>query len=123
MARRKKDGVFCIAVSWFHFVGIDKRVYEICRGPRDVDCIEITRAQACEIIDKNFLVKVFESEDGCIYDTPDMAFYDRWNGYFRLQREAMRMKEEDKMKQKKRNLKQYTKSDAEDEWSEEQAWL
>lgn len=101
MARRKNEGVFCIAVSWFHFVGIDKKVYEICRGPRDVDCTEITKKEAREIIDNNILVKVFESEDGCIYDTPDQAFYDRWNGYFRLQREEMRMKEEEKYKRKK----------------------
>lgn len=103
MGRKKKDeGVFCIAVSWSRFVGIDRMVYEICRGPRDVDCTEITRGEAHEIIDRHLLVKAFENEDGCIYDTPDMAFYERWNGYFRLQREALRMKEEKRGRKKAR---------------------
>lgn len=84
MGRKKDDGVFCIAVSWFHFAGIDSRVYEICRGPRDCDCVEITRKEAREIIDEHLLVKVYESEDGCIYDTPDRTFHERWNGYFKF---------------------------------------
>ena len=73
--------VFCIVVSWTRFIGTAMRTYEVCTSPKKAK--EISGKEARSIIEEHGLVKVYETNDGSVYDTPDQAFRKKYNGWFR----------------------------------------
>lgn len=72
--------VFCIVISWTRFIGDAMRTYELCTTPAKAK--EISGKEARTIIREYGLVKVHETRDGSVYDTPDRAFYKKYNGWF-----------------------------------------
>ncbi len=73
---------FCIVASWTRFIGVSQRTYELYTAPRIQCCREISRAEAKEIIAKKGLVKVLETPDGCIYDSPERDFLKKYKGWY-----------------------------------------
>ena len=72
--------VFCIVISWTRFIGQAMRTYEVCSSPKKAR--EVTGREARALIEEHGLVKVYETKDGSVWDTPDRAFYNRYQGYF-----------------------------------------
>ena len=72
--------VFCIVISWTRFIGQAMRTYELCTSPKAAK--EITGKEARAIIEEHGLVKVYETKDGSVYDTPDRAFLGKYEGWF-----------------------------------------
>lgn len=72
--------VFCIVISWTRFMGQAMRTYEVCTSPKKAQ--EVTGKEARAIIEERGLVKVYETKDGSVWDTPDQAFYNKYAGYF-----------------------------------------
>lgn len=79
--------VFCLVISWTRFIGQAMRTYEVCTSPKKAQ--EVTGREAREIIDEYGLEKVYETEDGSVWDTPDRAFYNKYEGYFRRTKQYM----------------------------------
>ena len=73
--------VFCIVISWTRFIGQAMRTYEVCTSPKKAK--EISGKEARAIIKEHGLVKVLETREGCVYDTPDRAFFEKYNGWYR----------------------------------------
>ncbi|MBQ3722551.1 MAG: hypothetical protein II851_02465 [Bacteroidales bacterium] len=73
--------VFCIVISWTRFIGQAMRTYEVCTSPKKAK--EISGKEARALIEERGLVKVYETNDGSVWDTPDRAFYEKYKGYFR----------------------------------------
>lgn len=73
--------VFCVVISWTRFIGDAMRTYEVCTSPKKAK--EISGKEARAIIEEHGLVKVFETDDGSVYDTPDRAFLQKYKGYFK----------------------------------------
>ena len=76
--------VFCVVISWTRFIGQAMRTYEVCVSP-SADRRhrrEVTGKEAHKLIESHGLVKVLETKDGSVWDTPDRAFYRKWQGYF-----------------------------------------
>lgn len=74
--------VICVVISWTRFIGQAMRVYEVCRSPDKRGRKEVSRKVALDLIDKRGLVKVLETRDGSVWDSPDHAFYEKYKGYF-----------------------------------------
>lgn len=76
--------VLCIVVSWTRFIGIAQRTYELCTSPKDKDCRQISPKEAKSIIAERGLIKVLETRDGCVYDTPNGDFLEKYQGWYKL---------------------------------------
>ena len=73
--------VFCIVISWTRFIGQAMRTYEVCTTPSKAK--EVSGKEARAIIKEYGLVKVLETPEGCVYDTPYRAFFERYKGWYR----------------------------------------
>lgn len=79
--------VLCVVVSWVRFLGVAQRTYEVCISPRNCDCLEVTPKEAKALIAERGLVKVMDTHDGCIYDTPNKDFFNKYQGWYRRYKE------------------------------------
>lgn len=79
--------VICVVVRWTRFLGVAQRTYEVCISPRNCDCLEVAPKEAKALIAERGLVKVQDTHDGCIYDTPDKDFFNKYQGWYRIHKE------------------------------------
>lgn len=79
--------VICVVVSWARFIGVAQRTYEVCISPRNCDFLEVSPKEAKTLIAERGLVKVQDTCDGCIYDTLDKAFFNKYQGWYRRHKE------------------------------------
>ena len=76
--------VICLVVSWTRYIGISQRTYGLYTSPMDKDCRKLNRDEAMSIIAERGLIKVLETRDGCVYDTPNGDFFKKYQGWYRF---------------------------------------
>lgn len=54
--------------------------YKVVSAPNAKDCLEVSKKTARELIELHNLVEQLRTEDGSVYDSPDMAFRRKYKG-------------------------------------------
>lgn len=92
---KKVQEPFVVLVSKVTFLGDTMKQYHLVTRPSARHMTELTGHQAREIIRENGLIKVLETPEGRVYDTPGRDFYAKFEGYYAKQFERLRCKSRD----------------------------